>query len=72
MTKPPVIGSYVADIERNEIGQVMASDRDLIQLRPVNGGLELDAKPNTVRPATLAEVLSAKVKAANNRPRWGQ
>ncbi|MBZ4321099.1 hypothetical protein [Streptomyces huiliensis] len=72
MTEPPAIGSYVADIERNKIGQVMAGDQDLIQLRPVDGGLEWDAKPNTVRPATLEEVLSAKVKAANNRPRWGQ
>ncbi|GAA2909345.1 hypothetical protein GCM10020221_01720 [Streptomyces thioluteus] len=50
----------------------MERDRNLIQLRPPHGGLEWDAKPNAIRSATLEEALSAKVKTANDQPRWGK
>ncbi|WP_372409827.1 hypothetical protein [Streptomyces luteireticuli] len=65
MTNLPVIGSYVADLERNKIGEVMARQRGCLQLRRIRGGLEWDAKPTEVRRATMEEVLNDKVEATN-------
>lgn len=75
-TRPglPDKGTYVMDTTRDLIGQVMDYNRDtrLLQLRPPKGGLEWDARPGDVRPATDRERLSAKVHAANHPPRWGR
>ncbi|MEV5508005.1 hypothetical protein [Streptomyces orinoci] len=62
----PVRGSFVVDTARDAIGEVMDHVEALIQLRPLQGGLEWDAKPAEVRPATFDEVLSAKVRIANS------
>ncbi|MFI9721398.1 hypothetical protein ACIHFE_17395 [Streptomyces sp. NPDC052396] len=61
----PAKGSFVVDTARNRVGQVMDHLESRVQLRPVQGGLEWDARPEDVRPASSAEVLSAKVKAVN-------
>ncbi|MFI9720035.1 hypothetical protein ACIHFE_10305 [Streptomyces sp. NPDC052396] len=69
----PKAGSFVVDVPRNVIGQVMDYDPDTksLQLRPPKGGVEWDAAPGDVRPATDRERLSAKVQAANAAGRWG-
>ncbi|MEV5506285.1 hypothetical protein [Streptomyces orinoci] len=70
----PTTGSFVVDTSRNEIGQVMDYDPEqaCLQLRPPRGGLEWDARPDDVRPATDKERLSAKVQAANSGRWWSQ
>ncbi|MEV5509910.1 hypothetical protein AB0L16_26310 [Streptomyces orinoci] len=61
------------DTVRDVIGQVMDYDptTKTLQLRPPRGGLEWDARPGDVRPATDRERLNAKVQAANCARRWG-
>lgn len=71
-SKLPRTGSYVMDTTRGVIGQVMDYDHDrtCFQLRPPKGGLEWDANPDDVRPATDRERLNAKVQEANSRAWW--
>ncbi|MCF3104054.1 hypothetical protein IPZ58_21025 [Streptomyces roseoverticillatus] len=41
-------------------------------LRALSGRGDWEADPDVVRPATEAELLSAKVQAANAASRWGR
>jgi hypothetical protein len=65
----PKIGEIVEDTGAQRIGRVMGFEGPYVQLRPVDGGREWDARSDRLRPATLAEALSAGVAAANARSR---
>ncbi|MEV8475179.1 hypothetical protein [Streptomyces sp. NPDC051173] len=68
----PEVGSFVVDTRRGAIGEVMGHEGPRLQLRPASGGREWEAEPDDVRPATEAEKLTAKVRAANSGSRWGK
>ncbi|MEV5509088.1 hypothetical protein [Streptomyces orinoci] len=68
-TQDPQPGTYVVDTRTGRLGQVMAREGKFLQLRPPRGGLEWDAEPHAVRPATPAERLTANVQAANSASR---
>ncbi|MEV4858908.1 hypothetical protein [Streptomyces ossamyceticus] len=61
------VGAIVRDTGRNRTGRVMGHEGPYVQLRPVGGGREWDARPGDLRPATRDERLSADVTAANAR-----
>lgn len=67
----PEPGSFVVDLSRGEVGEVMGHEGPFLQLRPPRGGWEWDVRPGEVRPATDTERLSAKVQVANARRRCG-
>ncbi|MBB5116798.1 hypothetical protein AF335_30110 [Streptomyces eurocidicus] len=56
---------YVIDTRTDTVGEVMDHQGPRLQLRPPTGGREWEADPGATRPATTAELLSAKVRAAN-------
>ncbi|MFI7341789.1 hypothetical protein ACIBUY_28080 [Streptomyces sp. NPDC050085] len=60
----------MVDTRTNRVGEVMGNEGPYTQLRPVKGGKEWDAPPSTLRVATAAEGMSAKVAVANGR--WGR
>jgi len=66
------VGELVLDEVRGAIGVVMGHEGPYVQLRPVGGGREWDARLESVRPATAGERLRAKVADANARRRWGR
>ena len=57
------------DTARECVGVVMARQDGEVFLRPVGGGVEWSAAPAQLRPATVAEELSAKNAAVNRRSR---
>lgn len=63
------LGDTVEDTTRNKVGKVMGFEGPYVQLRPVGGGVEWDARPDKLRPVTTAEALSAGAAAANARSR---
>ncbi|MEV6673770.1 hypothetical protein [Streptomyces sp. NPDC051162] len=68
----PEIGAFVVDATRGKVGHVMGCDGLWLRLRPVDGGGEWKAHSDATRTATDAELLSAKVRAANSVGRWGK
>ncbi|MFF7729812.1 hypothetical protein [Streptomyces sp. NPDC008001] len=68
----PAIGTFVLDTRDDTVGQVMDNGGSQILLRTLVGGKEWEAEPGAVRPVTEAELLSAKVQAANTASRWGR
>jgi hypothetical protein len=65
----PQIGDTVEDTGRKKTGKVMGFVGPYVQLRPVVGGIEWDARPDRLPLVTLAEALSAGVAVANARSR---
>ena len=65
----PNLGDIVEDTGTDKFGTVMGFCGPYVQLRPVGGGREWDAEPDTLRSATLSEALSAGVAVANARSR---
>ncbi|MFI6282597.1 hypothetical protein [Streptomyces sp. NPDC050988] len=65
----PALGDTVEDTRRRAIGRVMGFVGPYVQLRPVDGGREWDARQEWLRPVSLTEALSAGVAAANARSR---
>lgn len=65
----PRLHDTVMDAGAKKVGKVMGLVGPYVQLRPVGGGLEWDARPENLRPATTAEALSADVALANARSR---
>ena len=65
----PNVGDTVEDTVHRRIGKVMGAEGPYVQLRPISGGREWDAKPSNLRPLTPSEVLSAGVAEANARSR---
>ncbi len=65
----PEPGDLVEDTGNKKTGKVMGFEGPYVQLRPLGGGREWDAKPENLKPATLPEALRAGVAAANARSR---
>ncbi|KPI08942.1 hypothetical protein OK074_3466 [Actinobacteria bacterium OK074] len=65
----PKLGDTVEDTARRKTGKVMGFIGPYVQLRPVGGGIEWDARRENLRSATDAEALRAGVTAANERSR---
>jgi hypothetical protein len=63
------IGDTVRDAGTGRIGRVMDAVGSFVQLRPVCGGIEWDAKPEDLMPVSVAEALGPAVAAANARSR---
>lgn len=65
----PRLGDTVEDTSTGKFGKVMGNDGPYVQLRPIGGGLEWDAQPDDLQPATDAQALSSAVATANARSR---
>ncbi|MDX2937160.1 hypothetical protein [Streptomyces ipomoeae] len=65
----PKPGDTVEDTKSRRFGKVMGFEGPYVQLRPIGGGREWDARPDSLRRLTLTEALSAGVAAANARSR---
>lgn len=48
----PVVGSAVQDTTRDRVGIVVGHEGPYLQLRPLSGGREWDARPGTSNPST--------------------
>ncbi|MFF3159460.1 hypothetical protein [Streptomyces sp. NPDC057910] len=68
----PAKGDVVQDSGSKKIGRVMGHVGPYVQLRPVAGGQEWDARPENLAPVKLSEALSAAVAEANRHsgPGW--
>ncbi|MET7679824.1 hypothetical protein [Streptomyces sp. NPDC005423] len=65
----PPVGCCAVDTGTGRVGIVTGQDGPYVRLRPYGGGPEWDVAPDRVRPATLAERLSAATAYANARSR---
>ncbi|MBT2488946.1 hypothetical protein J7E96_10500 [Streptomyces sp. ISL-96] len=65
-------GDFVIDTCTGRVGCVMGHDGPCLQLRPVGGGREWGCDPDDARPATVVEIMHAKVAAANALSRRGR
>ncbi|MGW0708270.1 hypothetical protein ACWD4G_20325 [Streptomyces sp. NPDC002643] len=63
------IGDPVEDTDRKKIGEVMGFEGPYVQLRPLGGGREWDAEPDSIRPVSRQEALRARLAVANARSR---
>ncbi|WP_229891460.1 hypothetical protein [Streptomyces mashuensis] len=63
----PSRGDYVRDAKTGLVGIVMDLMAGQYWLRPVGGGQEWAARPADLREITQAELLSARVAAANRQ-----
>jgi hypothetical protein len=69
----PALGALVKDTgKHNAVGIVMGHEGPYVQLRPVAGGKEWDAKPDQVRPLTAREELSLHLVQRREGPRCGR
>lgn len=68
----PNLGDAVEDTGVRRIGRVMGFEGPYVQLRPVGGGREWDARPENLRPVTDAQALRSAVAMANARSRGEQ
>lgn len=66
------VGALVVDAALDRVGVLMGEVGGRVQLRPVGGGLEWDAMPDEVRPATAYDELRARVGQANADSGWGR
>ncbi|MFE0175184.1 hypothetical protein ACFWZ2_22970 [Streptomyces sp. NPDC059002] len=72
MSEPaPAIGDTVRDTVRGRVGVVMDHLGTYLQLRPVHGGCEWDARPEYVQPIAQADLLGERVAQANARSNPG-
>ncbi|WUN12926.1 hypothetical protein OHA74_10845 [Streptomyces phaeochromogenes] len=69
-TEHPVDALVVDTSKEDKIGYVMGHEGPCVQLRPPGGGLEWDANPDRVRPASETEVLRARVTELNRAQRF--
>ncbi|MDQ0685538.1 hypothetical protein QF032_004537 [Streptomyces achromogenes] len=60
-------GTVVYDPASDSVGEYRGTVGPYALLRPVGGGREWEARPESLRPATPGERLSAGVRAANSR-----
>jgi len=63
------LGDTVEDADTGRIGRVMGFEGSYVQVRPVGGGREWDARPENLQPVTDADALSSAVAVANARSR---
>ncbi|WP_319673744.1 hypothetical protein [Streptomyces sp. ME18-1-4] len=59
-------GSVVYDPRSDRVGEYRGKAGPYALLRPLGGGREWEARPESIRPATPGERLSAGVRAANS------
>lgn len=71
MTDAPRVGGIMKDTTTNRVGKVMGFIGPYVQLRPLGGGMEWDARPEQLVSTSPAEALSAGVAEANSRSRYG-
>lgn len=70
MSETHTVDALVVDTGHGDrIGYVKGHVGPYVQLRPPGGGLEWDADPEKVRPATDTEVLRARVTERNREGR---
>ncbi|MET8678892.1 hypothetical protein ABZW18_15285 [Streptomyces sp. NPDC004647] len=62
-----VVGTLVADSGTGRVGVLMGRVGPRMQLRPPHGGLEWEAEPDNVEPATTLDELRVKVTEINLR-----
>lgn len=67
----PSIGELAKDTAGKRIGVVMGEIGGRVQMRPIQGGREWDAKPDDVAALTPREELSARLAARNGNRRVG-
>ncbi|MEV0483326.1 hypothetical protein AB0I69_22310 [Streptomyces sp. NPDC050508] len=67
MTDTPQVGDVMKDTTTNRVGKVMGFTGPYVQLRPLGGGIEWDARPERLTPTSPAEALSAGMAEANSR-----
>ncbi|MFG3025929.1 hypothetical protein ACGFZQ_46855 [Streptomyces sp. NPDC048254] len=60
-------GTVVYDPRTDKVGEYRGNAGPYALLRPLGGGREWEARPESIRPATAEERLSAEVRAANRR-----
>ena len=65
----PSLGDTVEDTGTRRTGRVMGFEGPYVQVRPVGGGREWDARPENLRPVTDAQALRSAVAVANARSR---
>jgi len=70
-TEHPVDALVVDTSKEDKIGYVMGHEGPYVQLRPPGGGVEWDAYPDKVRPASETEALRARVTELNRAQRFG-
>lgn len=58
------IGTLAVDTARQRLGRVMGHYGAYLQLRPPAGGLEWDARPESVRPAREDEIVHVRIEEA--------
>jgi hypothetical protein len=63
----PAVGRVVKDSQNGRVGRVMGHEGPYVQLRPLSGGKEWDAKPENLSPAKQSDALSAAVAEVNAR-----
>ncbi|MEJ8650253.1 hypothetical protein WKI65_19655 [Streptomyces sp. MS1.AVA.3] len=69
--KAPAVGTLTLDTRSGRVGRVMEFRGPDVQLRPPQGGVEWDARPEDLRPLDTCERLSARVAEINARSRSG-
>ncbi|MDI3390723.1 hypothetical protein QIS99_31680 [Streptomyces sp. B-S-A8] len=60
-------GVLVKDSDNGKVGVVMGSEGPYLQLRPLNGGREWDARPDRIARLTVREEISARLAVQNER-----
>ncbi|MFJ4472889.1 hypothetical protein ACIP2X_36120 [Streptomyces sp. NPDC089424] len=63
----PRLHEIVEDGGSRRIGKVMGFEGPYVQLRPVGGGVEWDARPENLTPVSTGDGLGAAVAAAGAR-----
>ncbi|WP_189708959.1 hypothetical protein [Streptomyces anandii] len=67
----PGIGELAKDTASGRIGIVMGEVGARVQIRPIGGGVEWDARPDNVVALTAREELSARLAIRNGNSRDG-
>ncbi|MFJ2230921.1 MULTISPECIES: hypothetical protein [Streptomyces] len=67
----PAIGELAKDTVRGRVGVVMGEVGGRVQIRPVGGGVEWDALPDSVVELSAREGLSARLTVRNGNSRCG-
>jgi hypothetical protein len=62
-------GALVIDTARQRLGRVMGHYGPYLQLRPPGGGLEWDARPESVREAREDEIMHVRAEEAGRAAR---
>ncbi|MER5434288.1 hypothetical protein [Streptomyces sp. NPDC002588] len=64
-------GTVVYDPASDKVGEYQGKSGPYALIRPLGGGREWEAPPESLRPATPGERLTASVRAANDRSLQG-